>query len=83
MTTEEHPFYPSHPQTLADQDVFRAARQDGLYSTDAVAILLFSKYASPLSVYLEKVGRAMVRDDRGHLLTLTLDPPYLNPEERP
>lgn len=54
-TQEEHPFHPSHWLTLADQDAFRAARQDGLYSTDSVAILQLSKYGSPLSVYLDKV----------------------------
>lgn len=52
--TQEHAYYPSHPETLAEQDVFRAARQDGLYATDSVAILQLSRYASPLSVYRDK-----------------------------
>jgi len=51
---QEHAYYPSHPETLAEQDAFRAARRDGLYSTDSVAILQLSRYGSPLSVYLDK-----------------------------
>jgi predicted phage-related endonuclease len=50
-----HKHYPSHPAELAEQDAFRAARRDGLYSTDSVAILQLSRYSSPLSVYLDKV----------------------------
>lgn len=50
----EHPYYPSHPRELAEQDAFRAARRDGLYSTDSPAILQLSRWGSPLSVYLDK-----------------------------
>lgn len=50
-----HERYPSHPDELADQDVFRAARRDGLYSTDSAAILQLSSWGTPLSVYLDKV----------------------------
>lgn len=50
----EHPHYPSHPDELAEQDAFKAARRDGLYSTDSAAILQLSRYGTPRSVYLDK-----------------------------
>ena len=53
MSQAQH--YPSHPSELADQDAFRAARRDGLYSTDSTAILQLSRWGSPLSVYRDKV----------------------------
>lgn len=51
----DHPHYPSHPAELAEQDAFRASRRDGLYATDSAGILQLSRYATPLSVYLDKV----------------------------
>ncbi len=47
--------YPSHPDTLADRDAFRANRREGIYSTDSPAILGLSRWHSPLSVWLSKV----------------------------
>lgn len=47
--------YPSSPLTVEGQRAFLLSRQDGIYSTDSPGILGLSRFASPRSVYLDKV----------------------------
>lgn len=47
--------YPSSPLTIEGQRAFLLSRQGGIFSTDSPAILGLSRFASPRSVYLDKV----------------------------
>lgn len=53
--------YPSSPLTVEGQRAFLLSRQDGIYSTDSPGILGLSRFASPRSVYLDKVEPPDVR----------------------